>query len=71
MQSKAANRSRFSAASFRGLIGHHTAPARVIPKTQEKAIGSLADRIATFAPAETPDRRKARAIVNDKACTWP
>jgi len=43
----------------------------VIPKTQEKAIGSLADRIATFSPTATPDRRRARAIVNDNACTWP
>ena len=46
----ASSSSRFSAASLRGLIGHHTAPAREIPKTQVNATGSLADRIATLAP---------------------
>jgi hypothetical protein len=40
----------FSAASLRGLIGHQTAPAREMPNTQAKAIGSLPDRIATFSP---------------------
>ena len=53
-QSKRSSSSRFSAASLRGLIGHQTAPARVIPNTQANAIGSFADRIATLSPGRTP-----------------
>ena len=47
----------FSTASLRGLIGHHTAPAREMPNTQVKASGSLPDRIATFSAG-----RDARAF---------
>ena len=43
---RASSSSRFSSASLRGLTGHHTAPARAMPKTHANAIGSLADRIA-------------------------
>ena len=50
LQPNRSSSSRFSAASLRGLIGHQTAPARLIPKTQVKATGSLADRIATVSP---------------------
>ena len=62
VQSKRSSSSRFSAASLRGLIGHHTAPARLIPKTQVNATGSLADRIATLSPGATPWRSRAVAI---------
>jgi hypothetical protein len=41
-QSKSASSSAFSAASLRGLMGHQIAPARLIPKTVENAIGSFA-----------------------------
>src|SRR3954447_2247906 len=46
--------SRFSVASFRGLMGHHTAPTRLIPNTVVNATGSLADRIATVSRGPTP-----------------
>ena len=62
MQSKRSSSSRFSAASLRGLIGHHTAPARLIPKTQVNATGSLADRIATLSPGSTPRATSAAAM---------
>ena len=55
-QSKRSSNSPFSAASLRGLIGHHTAPAREMPKTHANAIGSFADRIATDCPGWTPER---------------
>ena len=42
--------SPFSAAPLRGLIGHHTAPAREMPNTDVNAIGSFDDRIATLSP---------------------
>ncbi len=66
-QSNRSSRSRFSAASLRGLTGHHTAPAREMPNTQANATGSLADRIATLSPGRTPDRASARAIRQDSA----
>ena len=63
MQSKRSSSSRFSAASLRGLIGHHTAPARLIPNTHVNATGSLAERIATLSPGATPhaDQRRRDA----------
>ena len=61
--------SRFSAASFRGLTGHHTAPAREMPKTLPNARGSLADRIATRSPGWTPRRASAAATWRESACT--
>ena len=60
VQSNRSSSSRFSAASLRGLIGHHTAPARLMPKTQVNATGSLADRIATLSPGATPARGQGR-----------
>ena len=45
VQPNRSSSSRFSAASLRGLIGHQTAPARLMPKTQVNAVGSFADRI--------------------------
>ena len=68
-QSKKSSRSRFSAASLRGLTGHHTAPAREMPNTQLKATGSLADKIATLSPGPIPDRSRARAIRQDSRWT--
>ena len=53
-QSKKSSRSRFSAASLRGLTGHHTAPAREMPNTQLNATGSFADKIATLSPGAIP-----------------
>ena len=70
-QSKRSSSSRFSLASLRGLIGHHTAPAREIPKTHANATGSLADRIATLPPGRTPTARRARATRCDRVCTSP
>ena len=70
-QSKRSSRSRFSAASFRGLTGHHTAPAREMPNTQPNAIGSFADKIATLSPGPTEDRSRARAIRQDSRWTSP
>ena len=70
-QSKKSSRSRFSAASLRGLTGHHTAPAREMPNTQLNAIGSFADKIATLSPGRTPDRSSARAIRQDSRWTSP
>ena len=64
-QSKESSRSRFSAASLRGLTGHHTAPAREMPNTQLNAVGSFADRMATLSPGPMPDRSSARAIRQD------
>ena len=71
VQSKKSSRSRFSAASLRGLTGHHTAPAREMPNTQLKATGSFADKMATFSPGSTPARSKARAIRQDSRRTSP
>ena len=68
-QSKKSSRSRFSAASLRGLTGHHTAPAREMPNTQLNAIGSLADKIATLSPDWICDRSSARATRQDSRCT--
>ena len=62
VQSKRSSSSRFSAASLRGLIGHHTAPARLIPNTQVNATGSLAERIATLSPGATPTLTSAAAM---------
>ena len=62
-QSKRSSSSAFSRASLRGLIGHHTAPAREMPKTQANDSELLADRIATLSPGRTPDRSRARATV--------
>ena len=67
-QSKRSSSSRFSAASLRGLIGHHTAAAREIPKTQVNAVGSFADRIATLSPGWTP--RRASAIATRRDVSW-
>ena len=64
-QSKKSSRSRFSAASLRGLTGHHTAAAREMPNTQLNASGSLADKIATLSPAAIPERSSAAAICQD------
>ena len=61
-QPNRSRRSRFSAASLRGLTGHRTAPAREMPNTQANATGSLPDRIATLSPGRTPDRASARPI---------
>ena len=54
VHSKRSSSSRFSPASLRGLIGHHTAPAALMPNTQVNASGSFADRIATLSPDATP-----------------
>ncbi len=62
VQSKRSSSSRFSAASLRGLIGHHTAPARLIPNTHVNATGSLAERIATLSPGATPTCTSAAAM---------
>ncbi len=70
-QSKKSSRSRFSAASLRGLTGHHTAPAREMPNTQLNAAGSLADKIATLSPAPMPERASAPAICQDSCWTSP
>jgi len=70
-QSNRSSSSRFSAAWLRGLTGHQTAPARAMPNTQEKATGSLADRIATLSPGRTPDRRSARATCQETRWTSP
>ena len=69
VQSKKSSRSRFSAASLRGLTGHHTAPAREMPNTQLKAIGSFADKIATLLPGAIPLRSRARATRQDSRWT--
>ena len=69
VQSKKSSRSRFSAASLRGLTGHQTAPAREMPNTQANATGSLADRMATLSPGPTPDRSSARATRQDSRWT--
>ena len=68
-QSNRSSSSRFSAASLRGLTGHHTAPARAMPNTQQNATGSLPDRMATLSPGRTPDRARARAMANESRCT--
>ena len=68
-QSKSASSSRFSAASLRGLTGHHTAAAREIPKTQVNAVGSFAERIATLSPGRTPRRASATATRRDVSWT--
>ena len=68
-QSKRSSSSRFSAASLRGFTGHHTAPARAMPNTHEKATGSLADRTATLSPGRMPDRASAWPITQDSRCT--
>ena len=68
-QSNSSSSSRFSAASLRGLTGHHTAPARAMPNTQENATGSLADRIATLSPGRTPERASAAADRPGQPCT--
>ncbi len=68
-QSKRSSSSRFSAASLRGLIGHHTAPAREMPKTQVNATGSLADSTATFDPGATPRAASAAATLTDRSWT--
>ena len=69
LQSKRSSRSRFSAASLRGLTGHHTAPAREMPNTQPNATGSFADKMATLSPGRIPDRSRARAIRQDSRWT--
>jgi hypothetical protein len=68
-QSKSSSSSWFSAASLRGLIGHHTAPARLMPNTQAKASGSLAEMTATLSPGRTPRPTSAAATSTDTACT--
>ena len=67
-QSKRSRSSRFSAASLRGLTGHHTAAAREIPNTQVNAVGSLAERIATLSPGRTP--RRVSAIATRRDVSW-
>ena len=68
-QSNRSSSSRFSAASLRGLTGHHTAPARLIPKTLVNATGSLAERIATVSPGRTPRATNAEATRSLSATT--
>jgi hypothetical protein len=68
-QSKESSRSRFSAASLRGLTGHHTAPAREMPNTQANATGSFADKMATLSPGRMPEASRARAIRQDSRWT--
>ena len=68
-QSNRSSSSRFSAASLRGLTGHQTAPARLMPNTQPKATGSLPDRIATLSPGLTPDLARALPTDQDRRCT--
>ena len=70
-QSKRSSNSAFSAASLRGLIGAHTAPAREMPKTHANATGSFADRIATVCPGCTPVRCSAAATRWLSRCTSP
>ncbi len=70
-QSKKSSRSRFSAASLRGLTGHHTAPAREMPNTQLNATGSFADKIATLSPGRIPDQSSARATRCESCWTSP
>ncbi len=70
-QSNASSRSRFSAASLRGLIGHQIAPARAIPNTQANEIGLFADRIATLSPGRIPDRCSARPTCQENSRTSP
>ena len=50
-----------SAASLRGLTGHQTQPAREMPNTQAKAMGSLPESTAIFAPGRTPAAATAQA----------
>ena len=69
MQSNSSSSSRFSSASLRGLTGHHTAPARAMPKTHANDWGSLPERIATESPGRTPERVSAPATRREKACT--
>ena len=69
VQSNRSRSSRFSAASLRGLMGHHTAPAREIPKTHVNDVGSLADRIATDCPGATPRRARASATLREVSRT--
>ncbi len=71
MQSKSSSSSRFSAATLRGLTGHHTAPARLMPKTHENATGSLAEMIATESPGCTPFAARAAATRDDRSRTCP
>jgi trans-aconitate methyltransferase len=68
-QSSRSSSSRFSAASLRGLTGHQTAAARLMPNTQPKATGSLPDRIATLSPGAMPDRASARPTDQDSRRT--
>ena len=68
-QSNRSSRSRFSAASLRGLTGHHTAPARAMPNTQLKATGSLPDSTATLSPGRMPDRARPWPTDQDSRCT--
>ena len=68
-QSSSASSSRFSAASLRGLTGHQTAPARLMPNTAPNATGSLPDSTATLSPGLMPERASARATDQDRRCT--
>src|ERR1700733_2885541 len=70
-QSNKSSSSAFSAAALRGLIGHHTAPDRAMPKTQENAVGSLAERMPTLSPGWTPERRRALATARERSTTSP
>ena len=70
-QSNSSSSSAFSAAELRGLIGHHTAPRRAMPKTVANATGSLPDRIPTLSPAATPSRARALATAWLWSCTSP
>ena len=68
-QSNRSSSSRFSAASLRGLTGHQTAPARLMPNTQPKATGSLPDRTATLSPGLMPDLASALPTDQDSRRT--
>ena len=70
-QSNSSSSSRFSSPALRGLIGHQTAPARAMPKTQANATGSLAERMPTLSPGRTPERRSARATRWLRSTTSP
>jgi hypothetical protein len=61
--------SEFSAASFPGLTGHHTAPALAMPNAHANAIGSLPDSTATLSPGKIPDRARALPIIRDSRWT--
>ena len=70
-QSKRSRTSRFSAAPLRGLIGHHTAPARDMPNTVVNATGSFEESTATVSPGSTPCATSADATRFDSSMVSP